>query len=263
MAQKFSDLYLGNPVISPQDEDLIAYAVWDTVSAYDSGAGTFANLKAAIPHLYISDGSLTSDRTVDMQDFTLLFQDGLFGVGQAALADVVSKFQVASSDERSAFGFGDFTGVEPLLHGVFAMPDGSVIAMIPESTDSANASNYRMLMGLSSGGADFNMSMYNGNDLRIQFNTATGGNLIELYDSLGSLVVVIDESGGNVAFGAFGQPIAFETWGNVGFNTNAVPQPDLSQGASPTFGGAYTGAEQALLQAMLDALLTTGIFRST
>jgi hypothetical protein len=263
MAQKFSDLYAGNPVFTPQDEDLIAFAVWDTVSAYDSGAGTFANFKASLPTLYTSDGSLLADRTVDMQDFTLLFQAGLFGVGQGTLAEVLAQFHVSSNDERSALGVGDFIGVEPLLHAVFAMPDSSVLAMIPEGGDVANASDYRMLMALGAGGGDFNMSMYNGIDLRVQFNTATGGNLLEMYDSLGSLVIVIDESGGNVGFGAFGQPIAFEVYGNIGFNTGAIPQPDLSQGASPSFGAVWTGAEQTLANAMLQALLDVGIFRST
>lgn len=258
-----SDLFVANPVVTFQDTDLFYVSVDDGGGGYDSGAFTWATMKLQMPTLYTANGSLEEDRTVDMADFTLLFNAGMVGVGAPGISDVVAGLHVWANDERTAFGVGEFTGVEPLLHSVFAMPDGAVIAMVPEGSDIANASNYRMIMGLANAGADWNLGAYNGNDLRIQLNTATGGNLLELYDSLGSLVAAVDESSGSWALGAFGQPVAFEAWGNIGFNTNAVPQPDLSQGASPTFGGAYTAAEQALLQAMLDALLTTGIFKST
>lgn len=252
-----SGLFVANPVVSFQDEDLFYISVWDGVSAFTSGAFTYASLVEALPTLYTLNGALADERTVDMAGFNLAFNDGLTGFNWPTPSDIAALVHLRWNGERTTLGVGEFEGVEPLAETVFAFQDSAFMCLIPFGTDVSGASNYRWTLGFGTGNDDVNMNFYNANDLRIALNTATGGSLLQMYDSLGDIILNIGESTGEIEIGTITTPSAVTMWGQFAFNTATTV-------AQQTAGGAYTftgGAGDLVVhQAIYDGLRAYGWF---
>lgn len=255
MPGKISDLYVANPVVSFQDEDLMEIAVWDGVSAFASGAFTWQTLKEQMPTLYTFDGVLTDERTVDMDGFNLFFTNGgLIGIADDDTVDLSARLHIFANGERTTLGVGEFEGVEPLAESVFAMQDGAFMCIIPFGTDVSSAANIHWLLGLN--GTAVSESFYSGADLRIAFSSQPTTSRIEAYDDADNLVFTVDEDG-NTSVGSGATPVSFQTWGNIGFNK--VPQVPLITTAE-TAGAAYTSNEQDMIQQLWDMAFHYGLF---
>lgn len=255
MAGKISELLVSNHVLTFQDADAFEVSQDDGLVGYTSGAYTWADLVNNVPTFFKQNGTLANDRTVNMDNFSVLFTNGpAFGFGLATIADISAHAHFTGDGSKSMFGVGNFEGNEPLIHSIFAIdPTGGYMAIVPSGSDISDASTYRYLLGLSNDGIE--MSLYHDIDQKVGISSVPTSERIKLWDdsgndfssffangdiNLGSNLIIIETSDSKIGF----------------FNTAPVVQ---QTGGAATAGGSYTATEQGMIQRMYDGLRNLGL----
>lgn len=256
---KVSDLFISNPVVSVQDTDLFYLSVDDGMSGWDSGAISFSNLKNNIPTIFTSDGTILSERTIEMGNKSILWKEGMNAFGDASLdlLSVIAMVHLFPDGNRPAFGIGEFEGLEARA-GVFALEEGEFISGHLAGANISDPAQIRFLLGPDNADGEYIMNFYDlDGDGVIKFSAKTGGNRFEVYEDLGNLIFSIDATAGACSVGTALTPTSFNVYGNYGFNK--APQVPITETAH-TAGVAYTTNEQDMIQKLWDMAFHYGLF---